>query len=556
MVQQETANTIVYSIRLYLLLCILSFGYLLIGINGTGSSIYDEGIVNYGAVRTLNGEIPHRDFWTQYGPGQFYALAGLFKIFGASVLVSRIWDSLIGALLSLSIYIVAKNLTSRKMALLPWGLTTIWLAYARFYNYPIVPALLFSMLSLLALFPFFAQKQKLLWLMASGILVGIEVLFRHDLGFYTILGEIPIIIIFSIVLIKGKEKNANVNEKPKILTLIGTYFLGIFIILVPVSLYFMLNVPLNILIDNLFIFPATIFAKFRFIPYPSFLEPLHFLVNKEPLFLVITHISYRIPFYFPFVVYLLVIVLILFFIRKKLSFNRGALPCILILVLFGLISFNQVRVRSDLNHLSPFLISSFVLVAVLLYYLRSSDKRIYFGTLSGISLIIIVMLISPVLGMKQKIQYQCTRFLPSNITHAIERSRFVFMNPPRADCVNYIVTHVPEGNFIYVGSPKHDQVFANDVMFYFLAKRDSATKYHELHPGHASTFLIQKEIVKDLIEKNVKYIILFSWFQENFSEPNESQTSSGVDLLDNFIRNNYLPVKRFGRYYTVWKKSA
>ena len=41
------------------------------------------------------GDIPYRDFYANYGPAQFYALAVLFKVFGPSVVVERLWDLLI-----------------------------------------------------------------------------------------------------------------------------------------------------------------------------------------------------------------------------------------------------------------------------------------------------------------------------------------------------------------------------------------------------------------------------------------------------------------------------
>ena len=46
--------------------------------------VYDEGIVLTGAMRVLAGDVIHRDFYANYGPGQFYALAGLFQVFGQS----------------------------------------------------------------------------------------------------------------------------------------------------------------------------------------------------------------------------------------------------------------------------------------------------------------------------------------------------------------------------------------------------------------------------------------------------------------------------------------
>ena len=50
---------------------------------------YDESLILYGATRVARGGLPYRDFWTLYGPGSFYALGALFRLFGESVAVAR-----------------------------------------------------------------------------------------------------------------------------------------------------------------------------------------------------------------------------------------------------------------------------------------------------------------------------------------------------------------------------------------------------------------------------------------------------------------------------------
>ncbi len=37
-----------------------------------GFNPYDSGIILTGGMRILNGELPYRDFFTMYAPGQFY----------------------------------------------------------------------------------------------------------------------------------------------------------------------------------------------------------------------------------------------------------------------------------------------------------------------------------------------------------------------------------------------------------------------------------------------------------------------------------------------------
>ena len=54
--------------------------------------VYDEGLMLTAAMRVAAGQIPHRDFYANYGPAQFYLVAGLFKLFGETILVERLFD--------------------------------------------------------------------------------------------------------------------------------------------------------------------------------------------------------------------------------------------------------------------------------------------------------------------------------------------------------------------------------------------------------------------------------------------------------------------------------
>src|SRR5882762_5180264 len=75
-------------------LAILSFGVLLLAMR-RDLDMFDEGIILSNVMRVLDGEMIHRDFFTVYGPAQFYIIAGAFKVFGENFLVTRIYDLLI-----------------------------------------------------------------------------------------------------------------------------------------------------------------------------------------------------------------------------------------------------------------------------------------------------------------------------------------------------------------------------------------------------------------------------------------------------------------------------
>ena len=75
--------------------------------------IYDEGIMLTGAMRVVQGALPHRDFYANYGPGQFFTLAAIFKLFGPSILVERIWDLVVKAGIAFLVNVIASNLMER-----------------------------------------------------------------------------------------------------------------------------------------------------------------------------------------------------------------------------------------------------------------------------------------------------------------------------------------------------------------------------------------------------------------------------------------------------------
>src|SRR5581483_2110597 len=166
-----------------LLLCQLA--YLGSGI-GQVVNAYDEGFAVYGAARIVAGDLPYRDFWTIYAPGQFYVLATLYRVFGETLLIERLWDTVVRFALALLVYLVTARLTSPRIAVVPGLIATIWLGAADYYGYAVFPALACSLLNVLALLRYVATRGGH-WLAAGGAAVGVATLFRHDLGAYAFL---------------------------------------------------------------------------------------------------------------------------------------------------------------------------------------------------------------------------------------------------------------------------------------------------------------------------------------------------------------------------------
>ena len=98
---------------------------------------------------------------------------------------------------------------------------------------------------------------------------------------------------------------------------------------------------------------------------------------------------------------------------------------------------------------------------------------------------------------------------------------------------------------MFVGLSQHDRIFINDVLIYFIMDRKPVTKWYEFDPGLQTLAPIQQEIVEELRRTKPKLIVLEDRWA-NIREPNESALSSGVTVLDDYIRSAFEPIARFG----------
>ena len=109
----------------------------------------------------------------------------------------------------------------------------------------------------------------------------------------------------------------------------------------------------------------------------------------------------------------------------------------------------------------------------------------------------------------------------------------------------FLQAHTRPGDYIYMGLGRHHKIFINDVTLYFLAKLRSATKWAQFDPGLQTSAPIQREMIGELARTPPRYVVLESQW-DDVEEPNASGESSGIALLDDYIRQNFRLVATFG----------
>jgi len=144
--------------------------------------VYDEGLILTAAMRVAAGQIPHRDFYANYGPAQFYLIAGLFRLFGETVLIERVFDFVLKALVVTSVFAIASAYCRRSIAACTAILTILWLFGLSGSGSTIIPVSLLNLIASALLLPVFVRRVSIRRVLAAGAVAGIATLFRYDTG--------------------------------------------------------------------------------------------------------------------------------------------------------------------------------------------------------------------------------------------------------------------------------------------------------------------------------------------------------------------------------------
>jgi hypothetical protein len=554
------------------LLGVAAFLCLLIGIRRF-PDVFDEGYALYGAERILNGEVPYRDFWLVYAPAQFYVLAVIFKLLGFSIMTARIYDVLVRFAIVVLMYSISAKLSSSRAALVSALLGTLWLGSIDFYGYAMYPATALTLLGLWILLRHL-QAPWAGWPPLCGLAFGATTLFRHDFGLYGTVTAAGVLTASSWFgagkpgaapappggaaqeAPSGHRRHASTAPREETSPLrssrsserlravwwsLWPFAAGVALPVVAVLLALLTAVPAKDIWFDLVLFPAKILNKYRQLPYPALPGPG--MATEERRLSILLYFS--IALFAGSVVSLLIQRL-----KRRAMALRGWGT--VALTLLGILYLRQGLNRADAIHLLPTTLIVAVLAPVLLSAAVQSRRR-------GVSILLIAVVIvaagdAYVVGPLQEL-LPLLRPIPTAQRYSVPRGRGIERVRGEDEAIRYVRDHTAAGEPIFVGASHHDQVVVNDILFYFLAERPCASRYHDLTPGVVTTLPVQQEIVAELERKNVRTVVLcFYW--HNIQEPNEGGRSSGVRLLDDYLLSHFQRVAEFGGYLIIKRKEG
>jgi len=492
---------------------------------------YDEGLILTGAFRVLNGEFPSRDFYTNYGPGQFFVLAGLFKVFGSNLLVARVYDGVVCASVVLWVFLIVWRDHPTWL-----GISCALAASGLLLEYrgplsPVSPCVALSLYSAFYLSILLARGGRTREFLSLSLAWTAAFLFRYDLGL--ILGAASLVAGFLVsVYSKFRMGERGGFHVRALLPILGAP------ILLPATLILLLGLS-GILIPamtDLLEFNTANYVATRWLPFPG---PLDWISAPVDWFAV----------YFPIAATGLGFVTLTRSGRTG-SPAPGGQTWILILILTVYSTFFLAKgwVRTSGQHMLFSSVPATVLFFLSLFHLIHNEV---FRFKLAFTLGLIGLDLALVLNWTSRPLY---RFLGDlERVESIPALSIFQTHPDRVRAIHYIISHTDEGERILSATGRHDKIFVNDVAIYFLAGRLPGTRWHQYDPGVQTELRIQEQIIRDLEENEVHLILRYlSW--DDWVEPNESALSSGVFALDRYLAEDYQTGEVYSDFVLEHKK--
>lgn len=406
--------------------------------------------------------------------------------------------------------------------------------------------MLFALLGALCLLPIFEDRRSKPLLFSCGLCIGVTVLFRYDVGFYTFAA----LTLVAAGYVLSRPRPLGVRVADLLRVLLPTY-VGLGLVCIPVAAAYVSNGVLQDFLFDVVYFPVEYYRRMRTMPFPHLDTVL-----EAPA---------QIGIYLPFFVWLSALSVVLFGRRSpKRPEAIGARHWIMLLLgLLSAIFYLKGLVRPSLVQLALSIVPALMLSAMLFQAKRRSlDRLPAIAASAGLVIVLLPTFVATVVDGYAMVQNAIWITQPSTWSAAgaqtpaglascwpvsgLQRAACFEIDQARADAVRYVEAHTRPNDVIFVGLSHHDRILGNDMPFYFIGGWTPATKWYHFDPALQTSKEIQTEMIGNLQATKPHYVVLESEW-EDFDESNESAVSRGVTLLDDFLRSNFQPVQVFGK---------
>ena len=463
---------------------------------------HDEGLMLQAAHRIAEGQLPYRDFWWNYAPGQPLLLAPLDALFGSSLVPWRLLRVLADATVALLAFkLVRRELTAARAEGAPrdvsgagwraWLPLLTWLAVAGAMAFPTGPgpnpvALVLALSALLV-----APRRVVL----AGVLAGLAAVFRLEIGGAAALG----------VVLLGAPR-----ALPVAMAVAAAGWAP-----------FVLAAPSDALDQTLGFLGIQDLQRRPFPLDPSGTggSPAKLLELWMPAILVLAAAAWAVAAA----------------LRRPPLRTLAAAP-------LALVGLAYLLGRTDEFHLVPLAVALPLLLAVA----AAREPR------RAVALVLAALVgVIALHGLERK---------AAQITGRPELARVpgpagdgIRTTTTEAAALRGVLAAVRGDGTLLVLPPRTDRVTVGNPLLYRLTGTENPTRYDVMQPGVVTEPDVQREMVADLDRARPRHVV--RWLDPRTApEDNPSGRLRGARLLDDWVARHYGAPRRFGTYLVLTRR--
>ncbi len=542
--------------KIYILIILLSSIAIQIPLYNRSLLFFDEGVIFNSAEFILKGGILYKEKFSVAFPGIFYLLALLYKIFGVSFLVSRYAIAVVFSFTSILVFLISRHLMDERIA---FSAALVFVAHRLWafqtWNYLGYAALAIFFLSLALYFLFrFTDNPRPGTAFIVGALVAMATLFKQDYGAFSAMGLFLYIFLWPNLRPESLSMRDAGFSRAKVMTAYVSSGVALGLL---VFIFFALKGAHGDLVQNTFLIPLTreatrettplipilpllqkdLFVRDNLFEYAPSITSLRFLLNwpngTPPGFFFaetpVWDILLKLIHYLPYLSSLTVAGLLARrYLKKDNSVEHQKTAAVLIV---GVSIFLTQHRPFDFAHLMQMYLPVFVLVAFIIDALLMgirSRKAPFYAVLGGISILLTIYLFHTINGVS---------FIVRHYSAKLEGPRAnIYLLPGDRDSIAEAL------HLIHENTSSNEPIFVLPYhsLFYFLADRPNPARYENLWPVKVFEDM-DMEIIEDLEEKNVEYIIEFPQVLKGVG----SYRKFAPDIL-RYMENNYVVENTIG----------
>ena len=486
-------------------------------------------------LRVINGELPYRDFWLIFPPGEVFLPAFIYKVFGLNLNILLLFFSIIMAFSGLFSFLLGRLIFRDNF----FAMISATLVFFNGATCMYFLLLLISAFFLIRYLKMMVIKELFL----AGIFIGLAFLFRLYVVGAAFFAFFLTIFIYS----KLNEKPLNHSIKSLgifcggTLLVVGLASLALIEIWQPMVKEVVTESVLHGTSMNLPYFSDSAFYLGLILTnLKSVTETGDIFFVMNLFYLLIRLINSTLLYILPF---LLVGISVWYLVGKKLK--KADKTIVLFFLFWGLFTFPKALGRSDIGHLA---LSVTPLFFLLIFLLQKSIKKFeenktFLEKFTSYGFIVIIILLLVPIPFYYINTYEL--LTKSNYDVSTKYGTLILSNELEANNINNVI------DFINKNTEEGDYIFVTPwdaPPFYALTNRKNPTYYDSLIDLVAiPSDEKQKRVCNDLLNKDTKLIIHYAHW--GFDGKEELQFLNTCPILQECIGDNFELVETYGHYW-------